>query len=242
MRQAVLSAIALLLVAAPVAAQAPAPARAPRVLEVLTAEDVDPARLLPPPPAADSEAQKRDLELTERAYRTRTPERLAQADWDDKHEDSGIFAATLGPGFDLDKLKAVARLLKLVEHDQSVAANIAKRYFLRDRPWAVDPSIKPCDYKPGAAPKTSYPSGHATLGYSVGYVLAQLVPEKAQAIQARASDYAYSRTVCGDHFPSDLEASHVLGVTIGVKFLSKPAMQTLIAEARSELKAASLTQ
>ena len=37
---------------------------------------------------------------------------------------------------------------------ESVTANIAKRYFLRNRPWAIDPKLVACDYKPNAAPLT----------------------------------------------------------------------------------------
>ncbi len=221
---------------------APATAAKPtKTFKVLTPGDVDPARLLSPPPADASARGKDDLAQVERLYRNRTPEQLAHADWDDKHEDSEIFADTLGPAFDLTKLPETARFLKLVENEQSVAANVAKRYFQRMRPWGLDTTIKPCDYKPNANPKTSFPSGHATLGYSVGYVLSDLMPGKAPAIQARAYDYAYSRLICGDHFASDTEASHVLGVTIGVKLMNTPALAAQIAAVRAELKAAGLT-
>ncbi|MEW6599137.1 MAG: phosphatase PAP2 family protein [Pseudomonadota bacterium] len=220
---------------------APAAPRPAKTFKALTAEDVDPSKLLPPPVADDSVRFKLELAEVQNAYRNSTPERKAQAAWDDSHEDANIFAATLGPAFDLTKLPETAKLLKLLENDQSVAANVAKRYFLRLRPWYFDADMKPCDYKPGANPKTSYPSGHATLGYSVGYLLANLIPEKAQIIEARARDYAYSRLVCGDHFASDVEASHVLGVVTSVKLMEKPDVAPMIAAARKELKAAGLT-
>jgi acid phosphatase (class A) len=38
------------------------------------------------------------------------------------------------------------------------------------------------DRKPESRPLRSYPSGHATLGYSVGVVLAAMIPEKSQVI------------------------------------------------------------
>ena len=64
---------------------------------------------------------------------------------------------------------------------------------------------------PADRPLRSYPSGHATMGYSLGIVLAALIPEKAQAILARAADYAYSREIRGDPYHADVEASHALG-------------------------------
>ena len=80
------------------------------------------------------------------------------------------------------------------------------------------------------------------MGYSVGIVLAALIPEKSQAILARAADYAYSREVCGDHYHSDIEASHALGNALGIMFLNSPALKTQIEAARAELRAAHLTQ
>jgi acid phosphatase (class A) len=221
-------------------APAPKPA-AKHVLQALTPDDLDPAGLLPAPAADGTPVQAAELAEVQRAYRTRTPERYAQAQWDDAHEDPTIFASVIGPAFDLTKLPATAKLLAVVDNDQAIAATMAKRYFLRKRPWAMDPDMKPCDYKPNANPLTSYPSGHATLGYSVGYVLAALMPDKAQAIFTRAQDYAYSREVCGDHYPSDTEASHALGTAVAIKLLNKPQIAPMFEAARAELQAAGLS-
>lgn len=223
------------------AAQAPAAKRPPKTLHVLTPEEVEPSRLLPPPPKDGSDLQKADLAEVERVYHSRSPERRAQAEWDDKHESVELFFAVLGPKFDLGKLPATAKLMATVDNEQSVVANIAKRYFQRNRPWAIDPSLVACDYRPNAPPLTSYPSGHATLSYSEGYILAALMPEKAQAILARAEDYAYSRVVCGAHYASDIEASHVLGTELAMKMMQNPRFSADFEAARAELKAAGLT-
>ena len=243
---AVLTAIGLAMAAQMAWAQtAPAPAaaaRPPKVLHVLKAEDIDPSRILPPPPKDGTDLQKAGLADVQRAYKTRTPERRAIAEWDDKHETAELFFATLGPQFDLKKLPATAKALAVLENEQSVAANMAKRYFLRNRPWAIDPSLVACDYKPNAAPLTSYPSGHATLSYSEGYLLADLMPEKAQPILTRANEYAYSRVVCGAHYASDIEASHVLATTLVVKMMQNPQFAAQVEASRAELRAAGLTR
>lgn len=246
--RAVLSTLVLALTfAAPAYSQTPATAslaaapKPAKTFKVLTPADVDPGALLAPPAKDGSDEQKGELQDVLRLYRTTGPERRAQAEWDDKHEDSQVFWATLGPAFDLTKLPRTAAFLKLVENEQSVAATLAKRFFQRTRPWAADASITPCDYKPNANPKTSFPSGHATMGYSVSYVLAQLIPEKSQALLERARDYAFSRQICGDHYASDTEASHVLGVMVGHKLMTHPSLQGDIALVRDELRAAGLT-
>jgi acid phosphatase (class A) len=244
---AALSAL-LLLATAAAAAEPAAPTTAAvaapkpmKSLKVLTPDQVDPARLLPAPPADGSEAQKADLAEVQRLYRIRSPERLAQAQWDDTHETSALFAGVIGPGFDLTRLPRTAELLKLVENEQAVSATIAKKHFLRNRPWAIDPSLKACDYKEGANPKTSYPSGHATLGYSVGLILANLMPEKSEAILSRAADYAYSREICAAHYASDTEASHVLGTVVALQLLASPQVAPMLEASRAELRAAHLT-
>lgn len=226
---------------APAALAAEAAARPPRTLQVLAPDQVDPARLVPPPPKDGADMQKAELAEVQRVYASRSPERRVQAEWDDKHEDITLFASTLGPQVELAKLPATSRLLSTVQNEQSVVINMGKRYFQRRRPWAIDASIVPCDYKPGAAPLTSYPSGHAGLGYSLGFVLAQLMPEKAQAILARAQDYAYSRVVCGAHYPSDIEASHVLATETVMMMMRSPAFTAQFEAARAELRAAGLT-
>lgn len=231
--------------AAPAPAQTAMPQAAAhkpkKTLQVLTPEQVDPARLLPPPPADGSAAQKEDLAEMERAYRERSDERFAQAKWDDTHESAELFAPTLGPAFDLARLPATAKLLALVQNEGDVSASMAKRYFQRMRPWAIDTTVTACDYQPGANPKTSYPSGHAVLSYSVGLVLADLMPEKSQVILARAADYAYSREVCGAHYPLDTQASHVLGTAVALQLLASPKLAPMLEAVRAELQAAGLT-
>ena len=224
------------------AAVPPAAAHALKTFQILNPDQVDPSRMLPPPSQDGSDLQKADLADVRRVYKSRTPERRTQAEWDDKHESAELFFATLGPGFYLARLPATAKLLTAVDAEQEMAATIAKRYFKRKRPWAIDPSLVACDYATNAPPLTSYPSGHATLGYTVGFVLAALMPEKSQAILGRAQDYAYSRVVCGAHYRSDIEASHVFGTELAMMMMQSPKFTPLFRASRNELKAAGLTK
>jgi len=217
-----------------------APASKPqKVLLVLTPDQVDAHRFIAPPAAEGSEQHQRDRDAVRRAIAAATPERLAQAKWDDDHEDPSAYYATIGDGFDLKTLPATAALFAVVMNDQSFAASKAKKSFPRLRPWASDATIKTCD--PDDKPLTSYPSGHATMGFATAVVLATLMPEKASAIQVRAADYAFSRQVCGSHYPSDSEASHVLGTALALELLASPVLQSKIAASRAELRAAHFT-
>jgi acid phosphatase (class A) len=235
-------AAALALIAVPALAQNPSmksmSAKPKKVLVLVTPEEVDPRRIVPPPPEEGSDRALADIAEVHRVIAAASPERMAQAKWDDDHESPELLSPTLGPAFDLKALPATAELLSLVQNDADVAASMAKHTFPRKRPWAADATIKTCD--PDDKPLTSYPSGHATLGYSLALTMAAVAPEKAQALLARAADYAYSREVCGSHFADDAQASEALATALVSTLLTKPAFQSKIAAARAELTAKGL--
>jgi acid phosphatase (class A) len=227
----------------------PAKPHIPKTLKFLNPADVNPSQLLPPPPKDGSVEQQREMAHVKLIIQTRSKERHDQAIWDARHEDPTPFAAVIGPNFDLAKFPATAKLLADIQSDSDVAAGMAKEYFKRKFPVTAE---MPADYgqwtcdeadrKPGTRPLRSYPSGHATLGYSFGVVLAGLIPEKSQALLSRSASYAYSREVCGDHYHSDVEAGHVLGTTVGVLLLHNEKLKPELEAARAELKSAGIAQ
>jgi acid phosphatase (class A) len=219
-------------------AQAP-PAAKSATLMVLAPSDIDPARLLPPPPAPDSDTQKAELAQLHLIQTQRTQARFDQALWDDRHQNSQMYAALLGPRFDLDRLPATRKVMQTVNNDLVIASRRAKTYFKRPRPWLTDPSLQGCPPTP-TDPLSSYPSGHTTYAFATGVVLAELMPDKAQAILARDQDFADSRMVCGLHYRSDLAAGETLGTLVGRLILASPKTQPDLAAARAELRAAGL--
>jgi acid phosphatase (class A) len=226
--------------------KAPMPAK----LKFLTEAEINPSRLLPPPAADGSEVQQKEIAAVKNLIHTRSKERYTAAVWDARHEDPTPFALAIGPDFDLKTLPATAKLLQDVLNDQSVATSEAKNFFRRKFPvaaeipgesyseWTCDAAVR----KPSALPLRSYPSGHATMAYTFGVVLASLIPEKSQAILQRAASYAYSREVCGDHYHSDVEAGHVLGTILGALLLNNTALKPELEAAKAELQAAQITK
>lgn len=222
----------------------------PTTLKFLTPTEIDPSRLLPPPPKDGSEVQQREIAEVKNLIHTRSKERYAEAVWDAEHEDPTPFVAVIGSDFDLTKLPATARLLADVLNDQTVVTSTAKSYFKRKFPAAAEMpgdsyrewTCDAADRKPSALPLRSYPSGHATMAYTFGVVLAALIPEKSQAILERSARYAYSREICGDHYHSDVVAGQVLGTALGVLLLNNTALQTEIDASKAELRAAQIAQ
>jgi len=203
---------------------------------MLEPAEIDAARLLPPPPAAESRWAKSELAELHALASTSSPADIEAARRDDADEKPDLFNAALG--FDITALPATTKMLNDVLKEEDTDSKAAKAYFHRDRPWIVDASIKSCvPVKPGPA-ANSYPSGHASLAFSMGVVLAALIPEKAQAILARAKEFGERRLVCGVHFPSDIVAGQQFGTVLAVRLMEKPAFKAEMDAARAELRAA----
>ena len=196
---------------------------------------VDPSLLLPPPPADGSDTQKAELAELDQVQATMSAADFARATTDNDNETASMYQIVLGPSFDLAKLPATAHLFDDVIHEEKAAAKAAKIYFHRARPYVFDTGLKTCE-KPDADPHNSYPSGHATMAFSTGVVLAALMPAKAQIILARAADYAHERLVCGVHFRSDIVAGQVLGTTVAVQLLANKDFRAEFDAAAAELR------
>lgn len=229
-------------------AQPTAPAALPQtpnhVLKFLAPDDLDPTTLLAPPPVDGSDQQQSEVMEVLHLQQTASKERLDQAVWDDRHESSELWLPTLGPiGFDLSKLPATAAMLDAVLHERDAAADVVKVYYGRRRPWTFNDDIQVCEAAGKNGSKVrSYPSGHGTLSYAQGVVLAHLMPKNGQLIMSRAEDFAVSRMYCGVHSRSDIRASAVLGTTIGTLLLNNAEFKPLLDGARAELFAAGLTR
>ncbi len=227
MRRLLLFAAATMLVAAKHAPEAPL---------LLNPGNFDPAQLLPPAPRDDSAAGRAELAQLHVIDRTRTSEEVLHAKADGEVKNVTIFAAAMGPRFDLDRLPATKALFHMVREEEKAAADRAKDHFKRNRPWITDPTLHPC--ATDDEPQSSYPSGHTSMGYAMAAILARLVPARAPGIMARAADYAHSRLVCEVHFPADVAAGQAFGMMIAERLIEQPAFRTSFEAAQSELKAA----
>ncbi|WEJ98113.1 MAG: phosphatase PAP2 family protein [Candidatus Sphingomonas phytovorans] len=223
----------LLLAAVALAAAAPAADKAPVLLR-----NIDPVLVLPPPPAAGSPQALAELAELHAIETARSPADEADARADGDTKNGSIFAVALGPRFDLAALPATSALLGMVRATEKATVDRGKDEFKRPRPYIVDPALKSC--KRNDDPLSSYPSGHTSMAFSMGEVLARLVPEKAGPILARAARYGQSRIVCGQHFRSDVSAGQMLGLLIAERLMAEPAFRAAFDAARKELVAAGI--
>ena len=219
---------------------AAAAAGVPKPAPLLTTHDLDPALILPPPPAPDSAQAAAEIAELRAAEAARTPTSEADARLDGDTKNGTIFAVVLGSNFDLDRLPATAALLALVRASEKDAVDRGKDHFRRPRPWIVAPDLKAC--KRGDDPLSSYPSGHTSMAFSMAETLARLVPEKADGLLARAARYGQSRIVCEQHFRSDVSAGQMLGLLIAERLMAKPAFRAAFDRARRELVMAGVAE
>jgi acid phosphatase (class A) len=69
-------------------------------------------------------------------------------------------------------------------------------------------------------------------------LLAELFPDRKEAILATGRDIGWDRVLLGKHFPTDIYAGRVLGQAIVRELLANPAFQHDLAEAKAEMRAA----
>ena len=79
-------------------------------------------------------------------------------------------------------------------------------------------------------------SGFGPVRFTVAEAFSALVPERRDAIFARAEVFAYNRIVGGIHFPSDATASRTAAALYYAQASHDPAFPALFAAARRELR------
>jgi acid phosphatase (class A) len=206
-------------------------AATPATAGLLDPTSFDAAKFLPPPPGETvSQAELSELRAITGSA---SAEHRAFAARDAKDETPDIFNGAIG--FDVATTPQTHKLLQMVAEEEEGDTKAAKTFFHRERPYAVDPSLKTCTpIKPGKA-ATSYPSGHATLAFSMGIVLAQVLPSKSQAILARSKEYAENRLVCGVHYRSDIVAGQQFGTVLALRLMENAAFKSQMDLAMTEL-------
>jgi acid phosphatase (class A) len=200
---------------------------------MLDPASIEPGQFLPPPPAEGSPAARAEMKEVNEIIARSSAAEIAAAARDDADEGPDIYNGVIG--FDVKTRPQTLKLLTMTADEEETDTKRAKTFFHRKRPWVIDPAVKTCTLEKLNQVPNSYPSGHASLAYSLGVVLTHLMPEKSQAILARASEYAEHRLVCGMHFRADIVASQQYGTVLALRLMENPAFMAQMDKARSEL-------
>lgn len=111
-----------------------------------------------------------------------------------------------------------------------------KAYFHRQRPFEYfNDHVLTIWEEDELRGEGSYPSGHTIRGWSCALLLAELVPEKAEALYARGWQYGESRVIAGAHWQSDVDNSRAAASIAYAKLQTSKEFRKQVAKARAEL-------
>jgi acid phosphatase (class A) len=197
----------------------------------------DGVALLAPPPAPGSEEEAADLQMSRELVKARTDTETARAKVDAKLT-IFTFTQVIGPVFQPGKFPKTEALMAEIKKEMRDVINAPKNHWARKRPYQMDPSLAF-----GEPENTySYPSGHSTVGTVDALVLAELFPDKREAILALGRQIGWSRVLTGYHFLTDVRAGRVLGQAIVRELMASPSFQHDLAEAKAEIAATQTAQ
>jgi acid phosphatase (class A) len=193
----------------------------------------DALALLPPPPAPGSVEQAADLAATISVFKACTPADRALAQSEKKFFIDS-FTPVVGAFFVPGKLPKTEEFFQAVAKETSAVLDCAKDSWKRPRPYVLEPVLAN-----GEPEKSfSYPSGHSTRATVFALLLADLVPDKRDAILEMGRNIGWRRVEIGRHYPTDIYAGRTLAQAIVRELKASPDFQRAMAEVRAELQAA----
>lgn len=227
------------------AKEAPKPAAAPAVVPVtpyLTPEDLDTYKILPPAPVAGTTRYEADRTVF---LQTRKLEGTAR--WDMAKGDDNSFGIIKGMscalGAELTEQNApkTYQMFRRVGRDASLTTNRPKDVYQRKRPYLIDEGNICINKSDALAKSPDYPSGHNTWGWTVGLLLAEIAPDRATSIMARARAFGESRLVCGVHNMSAVHMGWANGSMMVAALHGKPEFLKDLDAVKKEVAAARKT-
>ena len=199
---------------------------------------------LPAPPAKDSPAFQYDKQRYKWGKQQRkNAERAATAKRDAVWTDEALmteFSVPFGMELSAQKTPAIWNVVVRGYRNVNEMRVAPKAFYHRIRPFEYfkEPTLTgEDDFLRGEG---SYPSGHTMRATAAALILAQINPEAANAIYARAWEAGESRVIAGAHWQSDVDATRV-GAAFGVSVLqTSPEFQADLAAAREEFQRLSI--
>lgn len=188
--------------------------------------------LLPPPPLPGSPEQAADLNEVTAVSRARTETETALA------QSEGIFfifsfTPAIGAFFQSNNVPETVAFFRRVQQETDRIAGVGKSLWKRPRPYEVDTNLFSGITD---TPRTSYPSAHSTRGTVYALLLAELFPDRREAILALGRQIGWHRVQLGMHYPSDIYAGRVLGQAIVRQLKTKKAFRRDFERVKKELE------
>ena len=200
-------------------------------------EGLDLATILPGPPTPGSPRAKADAQLFRDSRAMQGSPRWQQATADVSSDLGDRFATALGFRPDWSRLPVTKTLIARFDADRSAAIRVGKAHWQSARPF-LGTDLPICEPRtPSLIANGDYPSGHTAHGWGFALIMAELLPDRAQAILARGRDYGDSRWICGSHTMSAVEGGYLAASAIVAREHGDAAFRRDMAAAAEELAA-----
>jgi acid phosphatase (class A) len=197
----------------------------------------DSLALLPPPPTPGSAAFASDEDVSRKSLALRGTLRgaLAIEDADLTFPNAaGTFSCALDAPITEHDTPHLYKLMERSLVDAIHSTNAAKNHYLRARPYLVNKT-------PLCAPTGSvgsYPSGHATTGWTWALIISEIAPERADAVLARGRAFGQSRLICNAHWQSDVAEGRIMGASTAARLHADANFRADLEAAKAEVLAA----
>jgi acid phosphatase (class A) len=220
------------------AAEAPAPA--PALPQSYLGDALpDSYKILPPAPVAGTTRYEADrsIYLGTRSLKDTPRWALAQ---NDVNQAAILKDLSCAVGVELTAKNApkTTEMIFRVGRDVSKATDRPKDIYKRQRPYLIDEGPTCIEKSEALSRSPDYPSGHNAWGWTVGLILAELAPDRATEILARARAFGEGRLVCGVHSLSAVEAGRLNGSIVVAGLHGSAEFRKDMDAARSEVAAA----
>jgi acid phosphatase (class A) len=201
----------------------------------------DSLSLLPPSPTWGTPRQLMDEALNAEALALEGTARfhLATKDADlDFPAAADNFSCALGVEISADKTPVLYDLMRRTMTDAGHSTKLAKDKYQRKRPFQIN-GKKTCtpDDEAFLRDNGSYPSGHATIGWTWALILAQISPGKSNAVLERGRSFGDSRVICNVHWQSDVVEGRLLGAAVVAKLHSVAEFKADLETVKTEVAA-----
>jgi acid phosphatase (class A) len=202
-------------------------------LHYVTGKKPDAIALLAPPPLPGSAEQAADMDEVRSAWHSASSNDIAAA-YSEKKISIIHFTPAVGAFFQSNNLPKTMAFFERVQGDAAAVTDNAKDFYKRPRPYVTDPGLAN-----GKLEKSfSYPSGHSTESMVLALVLADLFPDRQDAILAEARSIGWHRVEIARHYPTDIYAGRVLAQAIVKQMNKNVDFQKDFEEAKAEIAAA----
>ena len=212
--------------------------QAPPLPGYLAGHEPDTVASLPPAPRP---GDARDLADMQVFHATRALAGTPR--WGQAARDADLSAPALLADFDCaaevhltpENSPALMALLARSRADVAAAYSQPKDLYQRPRPYMREAADICLPRSKALDESFDYPSGHSSLSWFTGMILAQLAPDRAGPILQRARSIGESRVVCGVHTLSAVTEGRTAAASVAAALESDPRFRADVEAARLEL-------